>query len=144
MTLAFLATLCAGTFAGAAIYVSFVEHPARLERGVPFALRQFGPSYRRAAVMQASLAIVGFLSALGGWILVTDPLFLAGGTLLGATVPYTILVILPTNKQLLDPALDSGSPRAARLLTRWSRLHALRSAMGGLAFAFLLAGVRGG
>lgn len=144
MILAFLATLCAGTFAGAAIYVSFVEHPARLECGVPFALRQFGPSYRRAAVMQASLAIVGFLTALGGWLLVREPLFLAGGTLLGVTVPFTILVILPTSQQLLDRALDSGSPRAAELLTRWSRLHAVRSAMGGLAFAFLLAGVRGG
>jgi hypothetical protein len=75
---------------------------------------------------------------------VREPLLLAGGTLLGAIVPFTVLAILPTNEQLLDPALDPGSPRAAALLTRWSRLHAVRSVMGGLAFAFLLAGARGG
>jgi len=44
------ATLSAGLFAGAAIYVNAVEHPARLSCGVDVALREFAPSYRRATV----------------------------------------------------------------------------------------------
>jgi len=52
----FLTTLCCGLFAGAAIYVNLVEHPARMECGTEIAATEFGPSYRRAAVMQASLA----------------------------------------------------------------------------------------
>ena len=63
-----IATLCAGLFAGAAIYISLVEHPARLECGTELAVTEFGPSYRRAAVMQASLAAVGFPAAGMAWI----------------------------------------------------------------------------
>jgi len=60
-----LALLCAGLFAGAAIYISFVEHPARLECGTQLAATQFGPSYRRATLMQAPLAAVGLIA--GSW-----------------------------------------------------------------------------
>jgi hypothetical protein len=47
-----LAVVAAGIFAGAAIYVNVAEHPARLECGVSLAATVFGPSYRRASVMQ--------------------------------------------------------------------------------------------
>lgn len=59
-----IATLCAGLFAGAAIYINVVEHPARMECGTNLAFKEFGPSYRRATVMQASLAALGFLAGL--------------------------------------------------------------------------------
>ena len=52
-------------------------------------------------------------------------------------VPFTLLVILPTNKRLLDPALDRGSHEAADLLVRWGHLHAGRSAMSMVAFGLL-------
>jgi hypothetical protein len=54
-----VALLTAGIFAGAALYVSLVEHPARIECGAALALAEFRPSYRRGAVMQATLAAVG-------------------------------------------------------------------------------------
>jgi anthrone oxygenase-like protein len=139
MTLVAFATLCAGLFAGAAVYVTLVEHPARLSCGTELAVREFGPSYKRAAVMQASLAVAGFLAAVGGWLALDDPWIIAGGALLGAIVPFTLVVILPTNRQLLDPSLESSSPRAAELLARWGRLHAVRTVLGVLAFLVLLA-----
>ena len=138
MILEVVATFCAGLFAGAAAYVSFVEHPARLECGVSLAVREFGPSYRRGAAMQASLAVAGLLAAVAGWLSTRDPRVLAGGALLGSVVPFTLLVILPTNKRLLDPALDAGSAPAAALLARWGLLHAVRTLAGVAAFAILL------
>jgi hypothetical protein len=133
-----IATLCAGLFAGAAMYISLVEHPARLECGTELALREFEPSYRRAAVMQASLAAIGFPAAVMAWYQGRGLVVLVGGLLLGAVIPFTLLVIFPTNKRLLDPGLDRRSAEAAELLERWGRLHAVRSVLGGLAFGLLV------
>lgn len=132
-----IATLCAGLFAGAAVYITLVEHPARLECGTALAATEFGPSYRRAAVMQASLAAVGLLAALAAWAQGAGVVVLFGGILLGAVIPFTLIVILPTNQRLLDPALDKGSPEAAVLLARWGRLHAVRSGASSAAFGLL-------
>jgi hypothetical protein len=133
-----VATLCAGLFAGAAIYVNAVEHPARLSCGTDLALREFAPSYRRATVMQASLAMAG--SLIGVWCAWarSDPWVASGAILLGSVVPFTLIVMWPTNRQLVDPALDPSSQRATQLLMRWGRLHGVRSALSGAAFLILL------
>ncbi len=133
-----LATVCAGLFAGAAIYITLVEHPARLECGTELAATEFGPSYRRAAVMQASLAGVGLAAGLVAWVQGRGPVVLLGSLLLGLVIPVTLVVILPTNQRLLDPGLDRSSAETAALLVRWGRLHAVRSVLGGVAFGVLV------
>jgi hypothetical protein len=137
MVLELIALLCTGIFAGAAIYISTVEHPARMECGIPLALAQFRPSYRRAAVMQATLAAIGCLSAVSAWAQGRGALVLLAGILLGAVIPFTLVVILPTNKRLLAPGLAPGSVESAALLVRWGRLHAVRSAASGVSFVLL-------
>jgi hypothetical protein len=133
-----LATSCAGLFAGAALYITFVEHPARLECGTELAATEFGPSYRRATTMQASLAALGLIAAVVAWVQSRDLSVLVGGLLLGLVIPFTLLVIFPTNERLLDPGLGRGSAEAAALLRRWGELHAVRSGLGTLAFGVLL------
>ena len=133
-----IATGCAGMFAGAAIYINAVEHPARLSCGTEIALRQFAPSYHRATLMQASLAIMGCLSGLWSAWLLRDMWIGLAAVLLGAVVPFTLIVILPTNKQLLDPSLDQRGVRATALLVRWGRLHAMRSLLSSVGFVLLL------
>src|SRR6266568_1532859 len=137
MLLELIAALCTSLFAGAAIYINLVEHPARLQTGTAAAVKQWRPSYRRATVMQASLAIVGFLSALGAWAQGRGIPVLVGGLLLGSVVPFTLIVIFPTNRRLFDPNLDEGS-KAAALLAKWNRLHAARSGAALLALAIFL------
>jgi Anthrone oxygenase len=132
-----LAVLCAGLFAGAAIYITFVEHPARLSCGTALAATEFGPSYRRARVMQVPLALLGLLAAVIAFFQGSGSVVLFGGLALGAVVPFTLIVILPTNNRLLDPTLVRDSPEAAALLHRWGQLHAVRSAASALAFAVL-------
>jgi len=135
---ALVATASAGLFAGAAIYVSAVEHPARLSCGTALALREFAPSYRRGAVMQASLAVVGLLASIAAWWQADRAELLIGGLLLGSVVPFTLVVIFPTNHRLLAPDLDPDSAESRALLERWGTLHAVRSVLGTLAFATLL------
>ncbi len=111
MLLLILGTLAAGLFAGAAIYVSAVEHPSRVSCGTELALRKFAPSYKRGAIMQASLALIGCMTGIiGGWQR-GDMRSIVAALLLGAVVPFTFIVILPTNKRLLDPTLDAYRPR---------------------------------
>jgi uncharacterized membrane protein len=136
-----LATLSSGLFAGASVYINLVEHPARMEAGMNLALTEFAPSYHRATVTQVSLASLGFLSALAAWRLRLDARWLIGGGLLVSVIPFTAVAILPTNKQLLDPATANDLELAERLLTRWGRLHAVRSVLSLaslLTFLFLL------
>jgi uncharacterized membrane protein len=119
------AILCSGLFAGAALYVFFVEHPARMLCGTTIAITQFAPSYKRATLMQALLAAIGTLAAIAAWLMGAPVLWLVGGLLLGAVIPFTLVVILPTNKRLLDPSLAKDSKLAEQLLHRWAMLHVL-------------------
>lgn len=138
MLFGLLATLCAGLFAGAAIYITLVEHPARLECGTELAVTEFGPSYRRATVMQVPLAAIGLIAAVVAWVQGRGTVVLIAGVLLGMVIPFTALVILPTNKRLLDPGLDRRSAEATALMNRWGQLHAVRSAASAAAFGLLL------
>jgi hypothetical protein len=133
----FFATLCAGIFCGGALYINFVEHPARIS----CAWNQ--PATVRAELQTrhghaASLAIAALLFGLAGSWQLRDALAAVGAAVLGSVVPFTLIVILPTNKQLLDPTLDARSERAAALLARWNRLHAVRSALSAAGLRLML------
>jgi hypothetical protein len=129
ITLKLIATVAAGLFSGASIYINLVEQPARMACGTASALAQWAPSYKRGAVMQASLAAAGCVTGIGAWIAGHELGWLIGGILLGLVIPFTLIVILPTNRKLLSPTLDKGSPEAGELLDRWGRLHAVRSVL---------------
>lgn len=136
--LEFIATLTAGLFTGAALYINWVEHPARMSCGTALAVREFAPSYNRATVMQVLLAVTAFLSALNARLMGASILWLLGGIIILAVIPFTVVVILPVNKRLLDPALDQGSQEAKELLQRWGRLHAVRSGLALVAMLLFL------
>jgi hypothetical protein len=138
-----MADVAAGVFAGACTYVSMVEHPARQESGGMAAIKHFGPSARRAAVMQGGLAMVSLAAGVLAWFQGSGAGWLWGGLLFGVLVPFTLIVIMPVNRRLLDARLDPASPEVAALLSRWGRLHAARTVVGLAAFvAFVVMSVR--
>lgn len=137
-TLQFLATFCAAIFAGAALYINLVEHPARLSLGTAAAVAQWAPSYQRATLMQAPLAVVAALAGLGAWLLGGGVAWLMAGVLIGAVVPFTFIGIMPTNHQLLAPARDRASLETRMLLQKWGWLHGVRSVLAILATAIML------
>src|SRR5262245_39691150 len=136
------ATMCAALFAGAAVYVNLVEHPARMSTGPVAALRQWRPSYHRATVMQASLAVLGTLAGLVAWLGGAGRLWLIGAVLLGAVVPFTLIVVFPTNQQLenLDP--DPDPALASTLLAHWAQLHGVRSLLSLAALVIFVLALR--
>ena len=121
------ALLSGALFAGAAVYISLVEHPARLACSTELAATVFGPSYRRATAMQAGLAAVSAVTGAGAWALGAGWSWAAGAGLMALIIAYTLIAIRPTNRRLLDPRLVRESRDTRALLERWGRLHAVRS-----------------
>lgn len=136
--LTFLALFSSGIFTGAALYLTTVEHPARVSLGVEAALEQFRPSYTRAAPQQGALAIACFLSSAAVAALTHDWLWLLGGSLVGAVVPFTFLFMMPTNRLLLDGTEELEIELQRARLAKWARLHALRTVLSLLGFLVLL------
>ena len=134
-----LALVVAAAFTGAAVYVGACEQPARLGLDDRAMLTQWKPSYKHGAMMQASLALVGTVLGLIAWWESREWLWLGGSASLFAPWPYTLLVIKPTNDALLatDPQQAGAQTRA--LIEKWGRLHAVRTACGGLATVFFFA-----
>jgi hypothetical protein len=129
MVLELLALLFTTAFAVVALYISVVEHPARLAGETGAALAQWRPSYRRAAVMQVSLAMAGVVSAVAAFVAGRGIWVLIGGLLLALVIPFTLFVIMSTNKQLQDPRRDGNTPGTRHLLERWGTLHWVRTAI---------------
>lgn len=128
--LEFLATLSATLFGGAALYINVVEHPARMGLETRMAALQWAPSYKRATWLQAPLAIVSLLCGAAVWLLGGGVGWLGAALLVGAVVPFTFIVIMPTNQKLLAPGRDLSSTETRTLLVRWGQLHTVRTILG--------------
>ena len=59
------AIVAAALFGGAAVYINFVEQPARLGLNDQSLLDEWKPAYKRGTLMQAPLAVIGLRS--GTW-----------------------------------------------------------------------------
>lgn len=124
-----VAVLASSLFAGASVYINLVEHPARLSCGTEIAVRQWAPSYKRATVMQVSLAIAATLAGIARGISGGGTFWFVAAALIFAVIPFTAIAVLPTNNRLLTPGRDPASAETRQLLESWGRLHAVRSAL---------------
>jgi hypothetical protein len=140
MLFGYLALTAAALFTGAAFYVNFAEQPARLTLDDRALVAQWKPSYKRGAMMQATLAIVGFVLGALAWWQTGSLAFLIGALLMLANWPWTLFAILPTNNILMATGPTDAGPKTRALLIKWNGLHAVRTALGALAtVAFILA-----
>lgn len=128
MLFGLLALATAASFAGAAIYINAVEHPARLALDGRSQLAQWRPAYKRGFIMQSSLALISFIFGVLAWWQSGDWRWLPGAAAIVANWPYTIAAILPTNSRLMDDGI--GEAEARQVLGKWVRLHAVRSVLG--------------
>ena len=129
LSLKFFAVLSAALFAGAALYINVAEHPARMGLETRMAALQWAPSYGRATWLQAPLAILSLLTGVAVWFLGGGIGWLVGALLVGAVVPFTLVVIMPVNHELLARDRDVSSTETRELLVRWGQLHAVRTVL---------------
>ena len=137
-SLQFIATLTAALFAGAALYINVVEHPARMMLETRMAALQWAPSYKRATLLQAPLALGSFVCGAVAWLLGADQRWLVAAVLIGLVVPFTLTVVMPINRQLLQPDRDLTSTQTRSLLEQWNRRHAIRTALSLMALLIYL------
>jgi hypothetical protein len=135
MAFGLLALIASAIFAGAAFYVNFAEQPARLTLDDRALLTEWKPAYKRGATMQAPLALIGFVLGMLAWWQIAHVGFLIGAILMIAPWPWTLIVIKPTNDALLATDPGKASPQSRALIVKWGTVHAVRTALGGLATA---------
>ena len=136
MILEVSALTAAAAFTGAAVYVNLVEQPARLGLDDRALLAEWRPSYKRGAVMQAGLALLGSLLGFASAWHAPHWAWLAGAIALILAWPYTLIVIRPTNSALLATPLEAAGPASRAGIEKWGRLHLGRVAMGAAGTVF--------
>ncbi|HEV2866787.1 MAG TPA: DUF1772 domain-containing protein [Allosphingosinicella sp.] len=128
MLIALFAMVTAALFAGASLYVSVAEHPARMRLDDAAALAHWKPSYARATPMQAGLALISCALGIWAWLRAEDVWLLVAALLIGANLPLTLVAIMPTNRRL--QATESGGAESRAMLASWGGRHALRTLLG--------------
>src|SRR5215472_3546045 len=132
-----LALTIAALFAGAAIYINIAEQPARLQLDDSSLLVEWKLAYRRGYMMQASLAIVGGFFGVVAFFSTSEWGWLLGAVVLLINWLYTIVVMMPVNRRLMNTLPGAATAETRRMIGRWG---AGRSALGlAAALIFLLA-----
>jgi uncharacterized membrane protein len=85
---------------------------------------------RICASMQVPLAVSATVSGALRGIQGGGAVWFWAAALVFAVIPFTLIVIFPTNHRLLDPRRDKRSAETRQLLERWGRLHAVRTVLG--------------
>ncbi|XP_055335777.1 uncharacterized protein LOC129586523 [Paramacrobiotus metropolitanus] len=149
-----LATLGTGIFAGTAFYMTSQEVPALRDLGLDEHWRFFPHMYHRAFAYQGLVNGAASVAAIVHGLRITNSdfdrkLWIGAGAAFLALWPYTLLVMVPTNNQIVDDnkKMTQGVPssvepaRRKEMLEKWNCMHAVRTAVGMGAFGLMIYGL---
>ena len=132
-----IALAFAAAFSGAAIYVNWVEQPARLALDDEALLSEWAPSDSRGVALLAAFALAAALAGFIAWFESEDIRWVFGALVAIATWPYAFFVMAPLNNQILS--LRGEDVAAAKALIRqWGLIESGFAAIGVVAVAFFL------
>ncbi|KAL3076186.1 hypothetical protein niasHT_038812 [Heterodera trifolii] len=117
-------------FTGAALYVSLVDHPTRLQLDTAAALKQWKKSYSWSMPLQAGLALSSGILAFVNIVEAKEHVWTLGSALMLANWPLTLIFILPLQKRLMAINEASADEKTRAGLERWGHLHGMCAALG--------------
>ncbi len=118
-----LALVFASAFAGAALYLVFVEQPARLALDDASMICEWAPSDSRGFALLGGLAVLAALAGLVAFAQNSDVRWLIGALIVLASWPYTFFVIVPLNNRLLATSAARPEADAREMITFWGQLE---------------------
>jgi hypothetical protein len=132
-----IALAFAAAFAGAAVYVIWVEQPARLALDEEALLSEWTPSDRRGVALLAAFALAAAVAGFIAYFESEDVRWVFGALIVISSWPYAFFVMAPLNNQILS--LRGKDVAAARALVRqWGMVESGFAAIGVLAVAMFL------
>ena len=134
-----LALALAAVFFGIALYINVAEQPARLALADLPLLEQWKVSFGVGFALQGSLTVAAGIAGLVTWWHLRDWRWGAGGLLMLANWPWTLLVIAPTNTALLAMSAEAAGPASRALIEYWGLIHGGRTAISLAAVGMYLA-----
>ena len=132
----------AAAFLGAAIYIGFVEQPARLELSVRAMVREWAVSDHRGTILLTTLSLISAAFAFVQYRISGDVRWIIGGLAILASWPYEYYVLVPVSIWLRALPPEKGSAPARKLMRDWGLLewgYALIGLVACGAFAWALA-----
>jgi hypothetical protein len=87
-------------------------------------------SFNVGLALQGALAIMTALVGIGAWWPRRDWRWMAGGLLMLANWPWTLIFIVPINATLMGAGLEAASSASRALIEQWGQLHAVRAGFG--------------
>ncbi len=137
MTSGSLALAFAAAFSGAALYVNWVEQPARLALDDQALLNEWGPSDQRGVALMAALSLISAVLGLAAFFASQDVRWAIGALFIILSWPYAFFAMAPVDNQILTLApRDVGAARA--LVRQWGLLEYGQTGLGLIASAIFL------
>jgi len=119
-----IALLCCALFAGAATYISLVEHPAIAEGGARLTGAYLLMAHPRPVIFQFSFGAIGALAGFLAGIASASPWWAGAAVLLGGATLLHLFLVQPTLRGMreIDPQTE---PRVLRdSFARLRKFHA--------------------
>jgi hypothetical protein len=122
-----IALFCCALFAGAATYISLVEHPAIVQGGAELVGSYLLFAKPRPAVFQTSFAAIASLTGLAAGISGAGLWWVLGGVLMGFCTLFYAFAVLPQTHRLLGVDLNGGQAVVSGSIDKLVRLHATQT-----------------
>jgi hypothetical protein len=112
----------ASAYLGAAIYIGFVEHPARLRLGTSAMVREWAVSDHRGTILLTTLSLASAALAFVQYRSGGDVRWIIGGLTILTSWPYDYYVLVPVSIWFCAIPPEKGSTPARKLMRDWGLL----------------------